>query len=220
MIRSILAFAALTLSLALPGTAGLAQNADTPPSEEELNFVRQKYGVAVWSLRFANKPCDSLSKVQYEAASWAFDHYAKVLDAADLSEQRFAFNQQTFATINSKSCAELLQTDLLRSNLNNVGLLVGEFLLAVHHANIESCGVVGAEDWALLKDFASRMHPQIAARADFPYIDKDARKHGFTIATICSSPSYNSSAETLFATTFGPVLREAVEAVKAQQSAN
>ncbi|MCB2086872.1 MAG: hypothetical protein H6919_13150 [Sphingomonadaceae bacterium] len=201
---------------ALPHAVLQAQDADASSEAQKLAFAKEKYVTAVWGLRYAKGSCPGgPSKVYVEAASVAADHYGKIIDAAGESGSRFAFNAMTMARVKDMSCHQFMQAEDLRMQINKLGLLVDELLLAVHFSNIESCGIYDAAKWAPLKERASLVVPIVKTRPDASFVEFTARALGGTLAVLCNDPDVSSSPEVLERTTLGPFLREAVEFVNA-----
>lgn len=216
MITRTITQAVIALSLAFASSPALAQGeAPAAVSGEELAFAKQKFAIAVVATGFFDKGCTGVSKLQYEAARVARDHYAPVLDASGETAYRQAVQQQTATAYRRGTCQQIERDQNVAAQIGNVGYLLDELLLAVHYAETESCGIYTAEEWGKLRTVIASAVPTIQQRPDLGLIEPVARERARYISGKCASQIIAGSAILLDQTTYGQFLREAVEVAKA-----
>ena len=216
MIKRNLTRGALAIALAFCGNAALAQNEGAATvSGDALTYAKQKFAIAVIAKGHFDKGCSGVSKLQYEAAKVALDHYAGLLNASGESSYRQTVQQQADSAFGRGTCQQLESDPNVAAQIGNVGFLLDELLLAVHFAETESCGIYSAEDWGKLRSVIASAVPTIRQRPDLALIEPVARERARYISGKCASQFIAGSAILLGQTTYGQFLREAVLVAKA-----
>ncbi|MCB2082579.1 MAG: hypothetical protein KDD90_00790 [Sphingomonadaceae bacterium] len=189
----------------------LAQSDAGEQAAARLRFAQQKFTYAVVGAEFGQKNCKGIAWVHSEAAKLARDAYRAELVAAGLGEDAAGFESSARSRFAFADCSQITSDKSVTDLLSKVPFLTEELFLALHYANLTSCGVHDETSWGKLVAYYTPYIEGIKQRPDAAYFDAAAAENGQAIAELCNSEIIATSDFLLGSSKYGQFLAAAVE---------
>lgn len=171
---------------ALAQTAQAPQSAETPRPLLQTDWARTKYQWAIIAENYGRK-CQKLSDFHNWAVIEARTFYGGQIDEAGLKADRQAFSDSIDKVFVLNSCAKLQQEQMVIDAVNNVAHLGNEYLLAIHFADITSCGVMTEARMAKLVAHLPELYTAAQSRPDLGLFVPLAKERGAQLNKACNS---------------------------------
>lgn len=195
-------------AFAIGGVPALAQSSAAPT---ELGWAQEKFKYAVIGSEFGKKKCEGLAKIHIEAAKVARKSYKEVLVAAGLANQAGDFERAASRNFGRVTCRQIMREKNVTDTLAKVPFLTEELLLALHYADLKSCGIHNEIEWGNLMTYVSPYVEKIKQRPDGAFLVPVAKMRSKKIAETCSGNIIPDDAFLLGSTKYGLFMWEAVQ---------